>query len=455
MENEIEGLWEKACALHVANKLDEAEKIYIQLLEQNHDNAGLMATLGSLYVQTGKTGLGIHFLEATLKAGMKQTDVLTNLGLAYKNAGQIKKARVYFDESIKDDPSPEALANYSGLLIESGQNAKCIEYCERALKDRPDFALAHWNLALCLLTDGVWGRGWDEHDWGLQMGSMREDRKVLDVPIWNGQPGTVLVYGEQGMGDEIMFASMLPDLLKTNPVVFECYSRLEHLFKHSFPGIPIYGTREDQEVSWANNHKVDYRISIGSLGKFYRRSREAFPGTSYLKADPLPRGDKFRVGISWKGGGAKLGRVQKRSVPLTWWKPILDVPNIEVVSLQYGIGKEEDLDVVDALGYSVKRMTEVDAEDYYQTARLVASCDLVISINTSVVHLAGALGVPCWTLTPKWPAWRYQNEGGMSWYRSVRLYRSPDVTLEAWKPVMDLVGIDLDERVNPKVQRMA
>ena len=150
-----------------------------------------------------------------------------------------------------------------------------------------------------------------------------------------------------------------------------------------------------------------------------------------------------------------MGRVQKRSIPLTWWKPILNVPNVEFVSLQYGIGKEEDLDVIDALGYEIKRPPEADAKDYYDTARLVASCDLVITINTSVVHLAGALGVPCWSMTPAFPAWRYQNKGSMPWYRSVRLYRSPLPNQEAWKAVIDRVCIDLGNLVNKKLRRVA
>src|SRR3990167_1465022 len=144
-------LWEQACALHLDHRYEEAEEIYVQLLEQNHDNTGLMATLGSLYVQTGKIGLGIHFLEAAIKGGLKQTDVFTNIGLAYKKAGQNKKARQYFDESIKEEPSAQALSNYSGLLIESGQNGKCIELCEQALKEDPTLPIAHWNLALSLL----------------------------------------------------------------------------------------------------------------------------------------------------------------------------------------------------------------------------------------------------------------------------------------------------------------
>lgn len=451
-------LFETAVALHLANKFEEAEKVYCQLLEQNHNNQGLMATLGSLYSQMGKAGLGIHFLQSAVDAGMTDSDVFTNLALVYQKAGMRDKARVCFEKSVEGDTTPEALTNYSGVFIEAGEPQKCIDLCERAIAGNPNLPIAHWNLALALLGEGQWERAWDEHEFGLKPGCLREDRSVLDIPVWDGTHGkTVTVYGEQGLGDEIMFASMLPDLMKTNTVILECHKRLETLFKKSFPDIAIYGTREDSEVAWPLEHKIYYRMAIGSLGKFYRRSREAFNGNAYLKADPLPKGDKFRVGISWKGGGAKMGRVQKRSVPLTWWKPILDIPNVEFVSLQYGIGKEEDLDIMDALGYKIGRFAEADAKDYYDTARLVASCDLVISINTSVVHLAGALGVPCWSLTPRFPAWRYQNSGGMPWYRSVRLYRSPDVDQLAWKPVIDRVAFDLDEAVSgkKKLQRVA
>jgi len=448
--------WNQAQALHLAGKFDEAEVLYTMLLEQNHDNAGLMATLGSLYLQKGKPGLAIHFIESAIRKGLKQSDVFTNLGIAYKNSGQNELARSHFEASIKDDPTPEALTNYSGMFIESGESRKCASLCEQAIAGNPELATAHWNLAISLLGDGEWGRAWDEHEWGLKTHGMREDRIVLDVPPWDGTKGkTVLVYGEQGLGDEIMFASMLPDLLKTNNVVLECHRRLETLFKRSFPGMPIYGTREDAEVNWAGNHPIDYRLAIGSLGKFYRRSREAFPGTSYLQADALPKGSKFRVGISWVGGGAKQGRVVKRSIPLSLWKPILNVKDVEFVSLQYTNGKEE-LDVMDALGYDIRRMDEyVKAEDYYETAKLVASCDLVISVCTTVVHLAGALGVPCWVMTPRYPAWRYQNTGGMPWYRSVRLYRSPDVSMEGWIPVLDRVGYDLDQMLNSKERRVA
>lgn len=415
------------------------------LLSQNHNNIGLLATIGTMYLQTGKYGLAIHFLEEASKK-RPQSDVLSNLSIAYKGSGQTDKAITCAEKACKlADPSAEALANYSGFFTNTGTPDKAIPLCERALKIKPELPVAHWNLALALLEKGEWERGWDEHDWGLRMmkgttNVMRVDRNIGEAPYWDGTPGkTVAVYGEQGIGDEIMFASMLPDLMAQNEVVFECHKRLKHLFEESFPGLTCYGTREDTEITWPNNHKIDYRVSIGSLGKWFRRSKEAFDGQPYLRAEPAPKGEKFRVGISWTGGGPKLGRVQTRSVPLPWWGSILN-NDCDFVSLQY-TDCDAELAVMKSQGYNIKTFPEVKAEDYYETAKMVMSCDLVITVCTSVVHLAGALGVPCWVMTPSRPAWRYGVSGPMPWYRSVRLYRQKD----SWMPVVEKVGYDLSE----------
>jgi Tfp pilus assembly protein PilF len=452
-------IWDQAVEFHTQKRFAEAEALYDQLLTQNHTNPGLLATLGTMYLETGKTGLAITLLESSLKnGGARQADVLSNLGVAYRNAGLTDKAKACLDESIKGAPSPAALANYAGMYIESEHQSKAIAACEKAIREDPNLPIAHWNLAIMQLANGQWETGWDEHEWGLKTRGMRVNRELGGWPEWDGTPGKkVVIYGEQGIGDELMFASMLPDVMKTNEVVIECHERLVTLFQKSFPGVTVYGTREEIDPQWVTNETADARLAIGSLGKFYRRARNAFPGTPYMKAEPaIPRGDKLRVGISWTGGGAKASRVQKRSIPLAWWKPILNTQNVEFVSLQYTECAEE-IEVMNALGYDIKVMDEyVKAHDYHETARLVKSCDLVISVATSVYHLAGALGVPAWVMVPRNPPWREQMSGGIPWYRSVRVYRQPtEGTTDAWTPVIQRVGADLEDLVDMRLKERA
>ncbi len=188
-------------------------------------------------------------------------------------------------------------------------------------------------------------------------------------------------------------------------------------------------------------------MSVGSLGRWYRRSQESFPGTPYLAAESAERSGKCRVGISWTGG-KKEGRIRTRRVPLPWWSSILE-NDCEFVSLQY-TECAEDLAFMEKLGYDIQQPQEVYAEDYYETAKLVASCDLVISCCTSVIHLAGALGVPCWVMVPNKPAWRYGVKGKMPFYRSVRLYRQPKGEEASWLPVIQRIGLDLSDLLRPK-----
>ena len=454
-------LIEQATTLHQEGRLEEAEALYELLLTQNHANADLMATMGTLYLQRKKYGLAIYFLHNAMQGmnGTERSDILSNLSLAYKGTGQYDKAVEIAEKACTlGEVHAESWANLSGYFTNTGTPDKSIELCERALAKKPELVIAHWNLALALLEKGEWARGWDEHEWGLKKvanaSPMRVDRGIDRIPYWDGTPGKNLwVYGEQGIGDEIMFASILPDLLKQNGVVFECHKRLKHLFEHSFPSLPCYGTREDTAIEWPSDHNLHYYVSIGTLGKYFRRSWESFPGTPYLHADPIERSKRFRIGISWQGGGSKVGRVITRSIPLSWWQEIFS-QDAEFVSLQY-TECEDEINKMESLGYEIKQYPGIKADDYYETARVVQSCDLVISICTSVIHLAGALGVPCWVLVPNRPAWRYGISGKMAWYRSVRLYRQPNKLMKAgdppdqglWMPVLDKVAVDLSDLI--------
>ena len=440
--------------LHSEKKFEEAGKLYDQLLAQNEQHpyilVGMAQTLMNVKNMLGTSLALYHAAIHAFKA--EGTDIpaelYSNLGICYKFTGQLDKAREWCKKAIEVEETAGTLSNYGQLFGETANAAEGRPYLEKAVKLDPSMKLAHWNLALCLLMtahkDNAWRYAWQEHEHGIHDEGPRKHRRKTSLPFWDGTKGQkVLVYGEQGIGDEIMFASMLPDMMKDAEVILDCHTRLTTIFEKSF-GVKCYGTRKDADVDWIEAEKPDAILAIGSLGKFYRKDAKDFPGTPYLKADPAPRGDKFRVGISWTGGRLTQ-RVAKRTVPLSWWDSILR-NDAEFVSLQYTDGCEDEIAIVnERLGHSIRQEPVAKAQDYYELAQYVKSCDLIITVCTSLVHLAGALGVPCWVMVPKHPAWRYQASGPMPWYRSVRLYRQQGEDEGAWIPVVQKIGLDLSD----------
>jgi hypothetical protein len=245
----------------------------------------------------------------------------------------------------------------------------------------------------------------------------------------------VLVVGEQGIGDQVMFASMLPDLLRTAAgVTLVCEPRLVGLFRASFPEATVlspHGAAIDAEA-------VDVVIAMGSLGGAFRREAGAFPGTPYLAPRPEvvarwaerlgPRRGR-RIGLSWRGG-APVTRRSARSLQLPDLTPIMALPGCEFVSLQYG----EVADEVAAFP-QLRAFPRAEIDDFEELAGLVANLDAVVSVQTALVHLCGATGARCLTLVPRHAEWRYMTQGeSMPWYGSVRLFRQ--AAPGDWEPVI-------------------
>ena len=258
-----------------------------------------------------------------------------------------------------------------------------------------------------------------------------------ETPWWDGTPGkTVVLFGEQGLGDEVLFSSCVPDALKVcEQVILHPGPRLEGLMRRSFPDAIVYGGHEkghtqDDLPWWIMNHEIDACLPMGHLPTMYRLSDAAFPKHSgYIVPDPArveeyrerlkTLGDRPKIGISWQGG-AKETRIDYRSVRPELLKSLIEQVPADFVSLQYSRGATEE-----AASIGVAHWPDAaEAEDMDEVAALIAACDLVITVCTTAVHLAGSMNKPCFVMVPDKPAWRYQIKGsGMAWYPSVRLFR--------------------------------
>jgi len=344
----------------------------------------------------------------------------------------------------------EAQCHLASVIYDQGRREEAGELLHRVLAVAPALAEAHWQLALQALGAGDFAAGWHHYQHRLR----RHDAYVRarELPWWDGREalhGPLLVLAEQGLGDEIMFASCFGDLMaQVGECIVECDPRLGRLFARSFQHARILDTRDPAGTTPPAAAGAVAQIAAGSLPELYRRSTQEFPRHSgYLRASAksvavwrerlAAVGPGMKVGLSWQGGAWKTRRAL-RSIPLADLKPLFDVAGVQFISLQYTECEAELSDLTVAHGVTVQHWPEAIA-DCDETAGLVESLDLVISVTTSIVHLTGALGKPVWVLVPTAAEWRYLRGGQtMPWYPSARIFRQ--TTPGAWSPVVSEVA---------------
>jgi hypothetical protein len=343
---------------------------------------------------------------------------------------------------IAPDASSKAAAqmNLSGLCLDAQRWEEAETFARDSLKLKDSWK-NRGNLGMALLAQRKWKEGWEYYD-AIVGSEHRRNVKYGDEPTWTGEKNKVVaVPGEQGVGDEVMFASMFPDLIKdSKKVILDCDAKLKGLFQRSFPQAKVYGTRSAKEVDgtkWdPEDHQVDASITSGALGKYYRLNSEDFPGSPYLIPDPdrvmmwKALFDKQRptIGIAWSGGMPwTASRFRRWSLPELM--PLFRSAPAHWVSLQYKDASKE----IDEFNSSQRavRVTQYPygtlTKDYDDTAALVASLDLVICMQTAVAHLAGAMGKECWVFIPTYGQWRYGQGEDVPWYKSVKVWRQrPD-----------------------------
>jgi len=416
------------------------------------DTPGLLHDLVGALIESDLCDKALSVASAALERDASSYEANVSAGFAYQKLHQPHRALTYYETARQvrgDDP---VLYAYRGSVMqELGRLDEALADFERALALWPDFPLARFHRGIARLLAGDYAGGWE----GYEL-RPRSYAPHPDIPVWDGASlhgRTLLVLREQGLGDEIMFASLLPELIGTaGKVIVECDDRLRPIFTRSFPRASFFASIPGGGLPYrVFRQHIDAAIGAGSVARFLRRSASDFPRhDGYLVADPVRAGrwrerldglgPQLKVGISWVGGVRQTRRAQ-RSLPLEQLLPILRTPGVRFISLQYTPGAGEEVDALKASGVAVDHWPEAIA-DYEETAALVHSLDLVISVCTSLVHLAGAIGRPTWVMAPHSPEWRYGLRGeAMPWYPSVRVFRQPAYQL--WARVIDSVREEL------------
>jgi tetratricopeptide (TPR) repeat protein len=325
--------------------------------------------------------------------------------------------------------------------IALGRHTEGLAALDAAVALKPDAPSARLRRAMARLLTRDFEVGWQDYESRWRDESFIADSSSVVTPqlralfdprleLADLAGRRILLVGEQGIGDVVMFASMIPDLMAVAAeVTCVCDRRLVRLFTASFAGVRVLDPATNQ-VSFSDFDKV---VPIGSLGRMFRNRMADFPGRAYLRpraeirdrwADRLgPRPEGMRIGLSWRGGTPKTG-LTRRSMTLDQLAPVLELPGCEFVSLQYGDVGAEVAAAGARLGRTIRLFPANEIDDFEELAGLLENLDLVVSVQTTVVHLVGAVGTPCLTMVTHNPEWRYVADGlAMPWHGSVELFR--------------------------------
>ncbi|HWA39922.1 MAG TPA: tetratricopeptide repeat protein [Burkholderiales bacterium] len=444
-----------ALACRAQGDFSGAEAAYRSALRLNPDDTSLQVKLGVVYTKLGRLADAQRWLEGAARASPEYAEAHLRLGDLFLERCEPALAVEACREAVRLEPrSAQALVALGRALEVGGSIESALDAYEAALRLDPQSVDAHVSRATTHLAREQFGAGWDEFEWRKLAPEQVAVHERFPIPDWDGSDlrgRTLLFYAEQGLGDQIMYASCVPDLQRqAGRVVIDCDPRLVALLRRSFPPAIVHGGRQSDDGRWSEAHGLHLKVACASAPRFLRRSAEDFPGhRGYLRADPskvaqwkdrlAKLGPGRKVGLSWRGGVQRTGRAW-RSLEIDSLLPLLRLPGIQFVSVQYDATAEE-LARLEAVSGTMPHWPEA-IEDYDETAALLCALDITVSVCTAVIHLAGALGLPVWILAPIAPDARYGRAGErMRWYPSARMFRQP--SFGDWRSVVDDVANEL------------
>ena len=431
-------------------RLQEAEDIYRNILEKYPESHNAFHLLGLIKYQKGCYGDAIEKIAKAIKIKPDVAIYHHNLGMVYDRLGNFKKSEEHFRKALEirsDYPSAYlAYYNIAISLRDRGKFLEAIKYYDKTIELNPDFYDARWNRGLVLLFLGRFEQGWEEYEYRFKKESPIDPR-IFNGMKWDGSflsGKRILIVSEQGFGDNLQFLRYVPLVKeKGGYVILECKRELKRLFE-DFLGVDEFVEKKDRL-----DCRYDYYIHLMSLPRLFDTNLENIPNKiPYLKAgfklsEDLMKEfetEDFKVGISW-AGNPNQANDKERSVDFNKFET-LKIPGVKLFSLQKGRASEEleDNEIVNLDMY---------IDDFADTASIIDKLDLIISVDTSIVHLAGAMNKPVWVLLSHPFDWRWLLDRKDSpWYPSMTLFRQPKKG--DWNSVFESVKKELEMLVKSK-----
>jgi tetratricopeptide (TPR) repeat protein len=422
--------------------LDRAVACHRRATELNPGYAGAYINLGNTYRAQSEFESAITSYRRALEINPTGAEVHCSLGIALRSLGKLEEAIAEYRQAIQLMPGHVRAHNNLGNLLRSqGRFDNAVACYRRALDLKPDYADAHFNLSIVLLTLADFQHGWPEFE--FRFARSGASRRQFSEPTWDGRDvrgKTILLYAEQGLGDTIQFVRYARLVQQRGArVLLECQKELVPLLT-ACPGVDCLS------ADHANLSFFDMRAPLLSLPRIFQTTLASIPAEiPYLFAEPrlvdqwkenLNPVHGMRIGIAWQGN-PEYRDDRERSIPLAYFLRLAQIPGVCLISLQIGPGAEQlaassnDVSVVSP-GEDFDRASGA----FMDTAAIMQHLDLVITSDSAIAHLAGALGRPVWLAVPFVPDWRWLLDREDSpWYPTMRLFRQS--TPGDWHAVFD------------------
>jgi|GEM_PF-23329 len=421
--------YNQGVVFQVLDRREDAAGSYRQALRFRPHHAESHNNLGLALMQLGRVEEATNHFRQALRIRPDYGEAHCNLGLAARQLGELEDAIFHYRQTLRLQPdSPPTWYNLGLALAALGKVDDALAAQEQALRLDPNHGGAHLAHSFLLLLQGKFEEGWTEYEWRWKFNQIPMYQGP--VPRWDGSARdgqTVLLYAEQGFGDMLQFIRYAP-LVKqrTAKVVLACPQNM----------MPILSSCEGIDQLFAPGAPLptfDVQAPLLSLPGIFKTTLDSIPASvPYLRADPnlvehwrkqLSHLAGFRIGIAWQGDPKFLWD-RWRSIPLRQFAPLASLPGVHLISLQKGPGQDQ----VSELSWQIPLIEFGDRLDqngaFMDTAAIIKNLDLVITSDTVVAHLAGALGVPVWTALSHAPEWRWlQKRADCPWYPTMRLFR--------------------------------
>lgn len=416
-----------------SNNPEEAEKYFRKALEIKPNYNPAINNLANLFYHKRNFEEAIELYEKAIENDPSYGDAYNNLANALKDVGFLDEAIFNYEKAIESQPQKAELhSNLSVALKDKFELSKALKVINKAIDLKEDFYDALWNKGLIQLSMKNYEDGWKSYEWRWKATNFDSTYLPTSRPIWNGKSERVLVWQEQGIGDQIMFSTMFEEFAQLCELaIFQVDRRLLPIFRRTFPQFHIIPG--DKKL---NESEYDSHIPMGSLCQYFRKSETDFTNAkpTRLKADKTSSqkirqafriGDKTLIGISWRSMNKATGLM--RSLTLSEFLEPFRGKNVEIVNLQYGNCKEEIEQAYKDTGIAVKSVNEIDTfTNIDHLAALIQCCDRVITIDNSTVHLSASMGKPTDLLLPFITDWRWcGGEKSPMWYDCVTTHRAP------------------------------